>query len=257
MYDPPPQNNGGPPGAPLSLGEAVRRLPAIYWRIFTRPSSATFAEEVGGARWDIVWTQLLGLMILSLIYNMLWQQFYVSHFFVATQMFFTPSTSNVGAGSVPDLISPQTIQNITRIATGVAILLFPAFFFMVQGIYYFLARRMFHGQGTFLAQCHTSLLVQAPINLVSTICGLLVGLVAFLPTTMTFTLPAIWLYSLGVSVYFYVLQIMSIMAAHRISAMNAAGVVFIPLAILMFLAFIFGIILGFVLIYYVMTHLNY
>src|SRR5579885_1297915 len=229
MYDPPPQNNGGPPGAPLSLGEAVRRLPAIYWRIFTRPSSATFAEEVGGARWDIVWTQL----------------------------FFTPSTSNVGAGTVPDLISPQTIQNITRIATGVAILLFPAFFFMVQGIYYFLARRMFHGQGTFLAQCHTSLLVQAPINLVSTICGLLVGLVAFLPTPMTFTLPAIWLYSLGVSVYFYVLQIMSIMAAHRISAMNAAGVVFIPLAILMFLAFIFGIILGFVLIYYVMTHLNY
>jgi hypothetical protein len=255
MYDPPPYNNDSPPGAPLPLGEAVRHLPAIYWRVFTRPSSATFAEEVGGARWDIVWTQLLGLMIVTLVYTILWQQFYVPHFFAA-QMALTPATSNVGASSVPNPIPLQTIQDITRIATGAFVVLFPAFFFMVQGLYYFLARKMFHGQGTFLVQCHTSLLAQVPINLASIASGLLVGLVAFFPATTAFTMPAIWLYSLAVSIYFYVLQIMAMMAAHRLNAMNAAGVVFIPLAILMLFACILGVFLGVVLVYFVMMQMR-
>ncbi|HEU5369713.1 MAG TPA: hypothetical protein VFU69_14670, partial [Ktedonobacterales bacterium] len=36
---------------PRSLWEAIKQLPKQYWRILTKPGAATFAEEMGKARW--------------------------------------------------------------------------------------------------------------------------------------------------------------------------------------------------------------
>jgi hypothetical protein len=169
---------------------------------------------------------------------------------------FTPgATPSFSSSSVPNPIPLQTIQNIETIVLAAIVVLYPALFFMWQGLCYPFAR-MFHGQGTFLVQCHISLLANVPVNLISTMSGLLIGLAAFSPTTMIFATPFFWLFSLAVSIYYYVLQIMAMMAAHRLNAMNAAGVVFLPLAVVMLLACILGVVLGVALVYFMMMQVR-
>ncbi len=71
-YGVPPYQQPGygyvpPPVAPLPLGEAIRQLPQQYIKILTKPSAATFAEEMGKAAWNIVWVQLLGLAVITAV----------------------------------------------------------------------------------------------------------------------------------------------------------------------------------------------
>src|SRR5215467_14082266 len=64
LYGTPPGYDG-PPEAKVPLAEAIQQLPRQYIKVLTKPSAATFAEEMGKASWSIFWVQLLGITILS------------------------------------------------------------------------------------------------------------------------------------------------------------------------------------------------
>src|SRR5436309_7161671 len=56
---------------PLPLAQAIQALPRQYFRVLTKPSVATFAEEMGKASWNIVWVQLIGLGIIIVLLDFL------------------------------------------------------------------------------------------------------------------------------------------------------------------------------------------
>ncbi len=76
------QSGGGmPPPAqavPLPPGRALTQLPRQYLSVLTRPSAATFSEEMAKANWGSVWIQLLafaffsGLMVALLVLELLY-----------------------------------------------------------------------------------------------------------------------------------------------------------------------------------------
>jgi len=196
-----------PPVAPLPLGEAIRQLPQQYIKVLTKPSAATFAEEMGKAAWNIVWVQLLALAVITAVLGYL--------------------ASLIGSGIMPMTTSstvpmnPAMLQGVRLGSSFGQIIAVPLSFFIGVGILYLIARA-FGGQGTFLAQGYTYLLFEVPLGIVTSLLALipiLGGLVA-----------------IAVGIYALVLQIFSIMAVHRLSGGKATLVVFIPVIVALVLA---------------------
>jgi len=237
-----PPNDGydGLPEPLPSLGEAIRQLPRQYVNVVTRPSAGAFVEEVGKARWDVFWVQLLSLTILSILFGLLEMP-------IIPRLLQT-SMQNSMAGSTPS--SPemvqmtQAIQGVTQNFIFASVILMPIFFLIGQGVYYLLAR-VFGGQGTFLAQGYTTLLFQTPLTVVSLVIGLLT-LVLFILAPPVQYLGSLFGSALGI--YIIVLQIFAIMAVHRLSGGRAAATVLIPLAALVVLSCILGFVIAFVIL---------
>ena len=82
-----------------------------------------------------------------------------------------------------------------------------------MGIVYLLARN-FGGQGTFLQQCHSSLQIQVPLGILSKLLALIPGIGRILNSVLS-------LYGIGV-------QVVVIMAVHRLSRGKALTVLLIP-----------------------------
>lgn len=218
-YRQPPEGNfngygyGQPPSQPLPLGQALQQLPQQYIRVLTKPSAQTFAQEMGKASWDIVWVELIIYAIIATILSYL-----------------RASIFGVGAPVAPNSpISPATIQAIQAGSSIGLIVLVPIGFFISVGIYYALAKA-FHGQGTFLQQGYTQLLISVPIGLVSLV-------LEFIPI-----LGSIAAFALGI--YAIVLNVFAIMAVHRLSGGKATWVVLIPVIV----AFVLACVLFFVFI---------
>lgn len=237
-----PPNSGydGTPETLPSLGEAIRQLPRQYVKVVTRPSAATFAEEVGKARWDVFWTQLLSIAILSILLGLLEAPLIPRILQTAMQ--------NSTASSYP--MSPQMvqmnqmIQGVTQNIIFASVILVPVFFLIGQGVYYLLARA-FGGQGTFLAQGYTTLLFQTPLTVVSFVISLLTLAFLILASPVQYLGT---LFSSALSIYIIVLQIFAIMAVHRLSGGRAAATVLIPLAALVVLSCILGFVIVFVIL---------
>ena len=223
-YGIPPQGTYGAPGynpnqnnydyyassAPLPLKQALSQLPNQYIKVLTKPSSFTFATEMGKASWNILWVQLVGYVIIASIMNYLHRLLFpvVS---VATN-------SNFAFIQLENVFSLFTISSpFTFIIT------FPIMLFIGQGITYLFAKA-FSGSGTFLRQIYSYLLILVPIGIISSA----LNFIPILGPVIAF----------GLGVYVIVLQIFSLMAVHRLSGGKATAVVLIPLMILYVLAFI-------------------
>ena len=214
---PPPQNpygvppgygyGGPPPSAPLPLGEALRQLPNQYMRVITKPSAATFAQEIGKASWDIVWVQLLIYAVISALLS------YISILFMPNRFNFT------GAAATP--MPAGTLQAITLGSSFGLVILVPLFFFIGIGITYLIAKA-FKGTGTFVAQSYAVLLYSVPLGIISS----LLGLIPILGTVV----------SLAVGIYDIVLAIFAVMAVHRLSGGKATAVILIPAGVAVLLA---------------------
>lgn len=201
-YGTPPnyqQQNYAQPGsgtpiasAPLPLGEAVRQLPSQYIKILTKPSVLTFDQEKGKAAWDIIWIQLLilavGFTVLSFLIPLI-----------------SPASAGQSGGGSPLL----------------SIILTPLIFFIGISPYYLIAKA-FKGEGTFLQQSYTALLLLTPI-------GIIVGILLFIPILGGIAF-------LALTVYANVLNIFSIMSVHRLSGGKATAVALIPGAVAILLS---------------------
>ena len=205
-YQQPGYGYAAPPAAPLPLDEAIRQLPQQYIKVLTKPSAATFAEEMGKAAWNIVWVQLLALAIISAV---------LGYFARLIGSSFIPTTM----GSTT--MSPA-MQQVAAISSSFGqIIGVPLGFFIGVGILYLIAKA-FGGQGTFLAQGYTYLLFEVPLGIITAVLGLIPILGA--------------LVAIAVGIYALVLEIFSIMAVHRLSGGKATLVVFIPVIVVFVLA---------------------
>jgi hypothetical protein len=214
QYGTPPYQQGGygygyapPQQAPRSIGQAIQELPYQYIRVLTKPSAQTFAEEMGKADWAMVWIQLLIWALVGTILGLI-----RAAIGLAGSSFVSNNTFN-----------PAAIMALTVSGSTFSIIAVPLTFFIVVGIQYLLAKA-FQGQGNFLTQGYTYLLFEVPIAIVSYLLG-------FIPILGGIA-------GIALSIYGIVLNVFAIMAVHRLSGGKAAGVVLIPIAVLILLAFL-------------------
>jgi hypothetical protein len=205
-----PYGTGVSPRRPLPLGEAIRELPSQYIRVVTKPSTGVFAEEQGKAAWNIVWTQLIGLAILT-------------------------SLLTIGIINVSLSTNPTARESFGAIgaASGIFAILFlifiPIGFFIGTGIYHLIAKA-FGGRGTYLTYCYCYLLFAVPLGIISGVLGLI-------PFVGSFA-------SIAISVYQIVLQVYMTMAVHRLSGGKAT----LAVLILPIIGVVLGVIVFFVVI---------
>lgn len=227
-----------PQAQPLPLGQAIRELPAQYRKILFKPGPRSFAEEQGKAEWGIIWIQILFLMLFEAILALP----------VGLVDIPVLNSSLRAAGAAP--ISSSTFLTVATIAV---IIFAPIAFFALVGIQYLLGRA-FQGRGQFKQQAYNQLLFQVPTIFITSLLYLIMtpflgGMASMLAVTPgSTTVPSVnplglvvilvvGLLAWAVSIYGIVLNIFSIMAAHRISGGRATGVVLIPYAVLLVLYF--------------------
>jgi hypothetical protein len=175
------------------LRAALLQLPEQYFKAVVKPSVATYIQDKGNAAWGVVWIQLLAWAILD-----------------------------AALGLLVNLISPPANNSVFSrffaIATSYGlVIVVPALFFLLMGIIYLLAK-YFGGQGTFLEQCHTSLYIQAPLGILSKLLALIPGIGRILNSVL--------------SLYGIVLQVLVIMAVHRLSRGKAIATILLPVVTL-------------------------
>ncbi|HLI05309.1 MAG TPA: YIP1 family protein [Ktedonobacteraceae bacterium] len=190
---------------PLPLDQALADLPRRYLKVFTKPSTATLSQEMGGASWGSVWVQLL-----------------VFAFF---------SGLLVALLGLLDLAVRGTTLSTFQLFAGALTLAFLTFvlvvvlFFLHTGLFYLFARRA-GGQGTFLAHSSTTLLFLVPSGIIVEVLMLLSMLIPLLG----------WLLLLTWLIYSIVLDILVIEVVHGLSGGKAAAVVLIPPGVVLVLA---------------------
>ncbi|MDQ2714326.1 MAG: YIP1 family protein [Chloroflexota bacterium] len=220
---PPPAGSGyqpnygyaAPASAPLPLGQALAGLPRQYLKAVTKPSPRTFAEEMGKADWGIVWVQILIYAIIAGVLG------YVGSII-------NPNRYGTGTTALPS----STLQALTLGTSLGAIVTVPIFLFIWNGLIFMIAKA-FGGQGRFVTQIYTYLLFAVPLGILSGVLGSvpIVGLLVIF----------------AVGIYDIVLNIFSVMAAHRLSGGRATGAVLIPIGILILLGCVLGLVLGLLL----------
>ncbi len=172
-----------------SLSRTLPQLPRLYTTAVIKPSVATFTKGTGNASWSLVWVQLLAWAVLDAL-----------------------------LGELVNLLSPPATGSFAlqlfSLASSIGlIIVVPLLFFLLMGIVYLLARA-FGGQGTFLQQCHSSLQIQVPLGIISKI-------LALIPVVGRILNSILSLYGIGV-------QVVVIMAVHRLSRGKAIAVLLIP-----------------------------
>lgn len=237
QYTPPPQNPyeqpsgmgpfgapgyqqqtayGAPASAPLPLSQAIQGLPNQYLKVTTKPGVQSFAEEQGKADWGIIWIQLLIVGLVGTLIGLLH-----AAMGTAVAMLGNGASSSTAAIGLLSGFFAGGVSVFSIITTIIG-------FFIIVGIQYLLAKA-FGGNGDFKTQAYNYLLFYVPITIVSSIIGLipvLGGLIGW----------ALGIYSL-------VLNVFSIMAAHRLSGGKATWVVLIPILAVILLAVLCTVVL--------------
>lgn len=212
-----------PPSSPLPLGEAIRQLPAQYLKVMTRPSYRTFAQEMGKASWNIVWVQLIIYTFVSTALG------YLSIYLAGST---AGTDSAVAAATGLSLSAAAALQqSITIGSTYGQLLAIPVLTFVTAGLLLLLARA-FGGQGKFLPQLYTILLIVVPLNTGGTLLILLLTLIPGIGSVFALLL------IVARPVYALVLFGIALMPIHRLSGGRAAGAVlaFVGVAFLLLCA---------------------
>lgn len=219
-----------PQATPLPLGEAVRQLPAQYWRVIMHPSRTTFAAEMGKARWNIVWVQIVIYIVIVTIFGIL------------SNIFVQPVGAAAFSGTDPTL-TPSTIAIVQRLYTFIAllgsygqILLIPLSLFIGTGLLFMLAKA-FGGVGKFLPQLYSSLLFLVPLGILFNVLAFLFSLLPGVGSLLSF------LVIFGYFGYESTLLGLMLMAVHRLSGGRATGAVLSLFGV----AFLLFCILGFII----------
>lgn len=173
-----------------SHSTALSQLPQRYLNALIKPSVATYTADKADASWSLVWIQLLAWAILDAMLGLL------------VNFIYPPATGT-------------TFASLFTLATSIGLIgVVPVLFFLLMGIV-FLFAKVFGGQGTFLEQCNSSLYIQAPLGIFSKLLALIPVVGRVLNSVL--------------SLYGIVLQVLVIMAVHRLSKGKAIATILIPL----------------------------
>jgi len=232
-YSTPPIAAQQPQATPLPLGEAIRQLPTQYWRVITRPSSTTFAAEMGKARWNIVRVQIIIYVVVATVLNVL------SNLSVSSR---TEALSTAGAGLAPSTIAiMQKVYTFAILLTTYGqVLLIPLSLFVGTGLLFMLAKA-FGGEGRFLPQLYSTLLFLVPLGILFNV---LLHLFSFLPGVGSLLS---FLAILSYWGYEGTLLSLMLMPVHHLSGGRATGAVFSFIGVALLLFFVLGFILAIIL----------
>ena len=231
-YTAPPYFVPQPPLAtPVPLGEAIRQLPAQYWRVISRPSSTTFAAEMGKARWNIVWVQIAIYIVFVTIIG-----------FLSNALL--PSRTDALSSTNTATLTPATVALLQRLITFISllttygqILLIPLSLFVGTGLLFMLAKA-FGGDGKFLIQLYTTLLFLVPLGLLLNVLTLLLSLLPGVGSFLSF------LTVFGYLGYEGTLLGLMLMPVHRLSGGRATGAVLSLYGVAVLLSCILGFIIA-------------
>jgi len=215
---------------PLPLGEAIRQLPAQYWRVITRPSSATFAAEMGKARWNIVWVQIalyiVFITIIGLLSNIL-----------------IPARTDALSAANTATLTPNTVAMLQRLLAFIGflstygqILLIPLSLFVGTSLLFMLAKA-FGGDGTFLPQLYSALLFLVPLGVLLNVLILLLSLLPGVGSLLSL------LVVFGYLGYEGTLLGFMLMPVHHLSGGRAAGAVLSLFGVAILLSCVLGFII--------------
>ena len=207
---PPPLNGTDvPPTRPLPLDEAIRQLPDQYIKVLTQPGARVFALEQGKAAWDIIWAQIVILIVINILMGQ------------------ATFNTTLPEALVSSHLSNQMIQMVKTFSSPLALIsiIFTLIsFFIGMGVYSLIAKA-FGGRGTFVAYSYSYLLLIVPLNLIR---GILI--VASSALGLPFSVGP--LAAIAVSIYQIVPQIFMTMGIHRLSGGKATLVVLLTPIIL-------------------------
>ena len=232
-YNTPPLTS--PQATPLLLGEAIRQLPGQYLRVITRPSSTTFASEMGKARWNIVWVQIALYIVLVTILSSLLDVL-------------VPASTNALSTTDTTTLAPSTVAIIQRLASFISILstygqilLIPLSLFVGTGLLFMLAKA-FGGDGKFLPQLYSTLLFLVPLSVLLNVLTLLLSLLPGVGSVLTL------LASFGYLGYEGVLLGLMLVPVHRLGGGRATGAVLSYYGVAILLSGALGIIIAIFLV---------
>ncbi len=220
-----------PEATPLPLGEAIRQLPGQYVRVTTKPSSRTFAAEMGKASWGIVWVQIVFYIVLVTLFGILTNAI-------------LPARADALSGTDTSTLAPSTIAAIQRLVSFVSvlsvygqILLIPLSLFVGTGLLFMLAKA-FGGVGKFLPQLYSTLLFLVPLGILLNVLSLLLALIPGVGSVLSF------LAVLGYLGYEGTLLGLMLVPVHRLNGGRAAGAVLSLFGVAILLACVLGAIIA-------------
>jgi hypothetical protein len=205
-----------PPSNPLPLGQAIRQLPAQYWRVLSHPRAVTFRVEEGKAAWNIIWVQLISITIIRAIIS------------TCGALIVLSLSTSLSKGILSSTVT--TFSKNPPLTISLSLISLPLGFFVTDGVY-FLLGKAFGGKGTFLRYSYCMLLIIAPINLINSVFGLV-------PTLNTVVSDLLGIYTL-------ILLIFVNMAVHHLSGGKATLAVLMIFFIIIALAIIGGLLFFF------------
>lgn len=198
------------------------RLPWAYSKVLFAPSPNRFAEEARYARWGLVWSQVLILLIVIAVAGAI--------------VGFTRTTEYLGAifglRVVTAFLSFFSVST-SLVLTLAQLIFIPLAFFFVMFIQYIFSRA-FGGRGSFLAQTYTNLLYYIPLTIIGKIVAVVL---VFFPIVGIFTT---FFVRTGINLlllaYGVVLNVLLLMGVHRLKRERAIGVIIWQLIVLAVIA---------------------
>jgi Yip1 domain. len=199
-----PQGRGHGTGRrPLSM------LPAWYAQAIGKPTPRIFSQAAEYARWNLIWPQLLILILLPLILG-------------GIRLLFGGTAGNVNPNSniLFGAINILTI-GISFGATIIKAFFVPIVFFIVATLQYVIAH-IFGGRGRYRQQCFAMLLYQLPLTLIST------AIIAVLVILHISTFIISPILAIVFFCYSIIINIVAVSGVHNISQNKAIATVLVP-----------------------------
>ena len=219
-----------PQSSPLPLNEAIGGLFSQYGQVIAHPSPKFFAREMGKAKWNIVWVQLIAYSVIIALFSLLSAigvdvNATVSAFVAGAD---TSGLSTAEVGVLQHLLVVAYEANIYG-----QVLITPIMLFIGIGVLFLLAKA-FGGKGTFLAQLYCSLLFIIPLGVVSNFLTLLLSYLPAAGSTLAF------LITVAKLVFECVLLGYLLIPVHRISGGRATGAVLLLGGVIVLLTCVFA-----------------
>ena len=212
--------------SPLPLGAAIRGLLAQYGQTLAHPSPKLFAREMGKAKWNIVWVQIIGYSIIVALFSLLSAiGFDVNA--AAKAVVAGADTSGLTPGAVGVL--EHIIVIIYNLSIYGQIIITPIALFIGTGILFLLAK-IFGGRGKFLTQLYCSLLFLVPLGVIGSFLSLLLSYLPAGGSAFGF------LITVAKLVYECILLGYMLVPVHRISGGRATGAILLLFGVIFLLA---------------------
>lgn len=184
-------------------------LPIFYLRAILRPSARAYAQMAEYAKWNLVWPQLLVLLLIPIILGFFRGLFRDTSTGIDTQtniLFASLGVLTVGASILAFIIK---------------IIFIPVIFFVMAGIQYLLAR-LLGGQGRFVGHGFAMLLYMVPLTFIS---GVIITVFVYFHISALFFAPLIS------SLFFFygvLLNVFVVRGVHHLDQGRSVATVLIP-----------------------------